>query len=237
MLTFTEEILLLLLDDKDGSFVPIAKSNLGCAIAGAVLMDLAFANRIDTDPESLIVTDRTPTGNPILDPTLNKIAAQGEPSNTRTWIRLISVEDSPAIREQALQSLVARGIVVQREARVMWAFRARRYPSHRRQRGAGGQAADRGTFCSPTTFPTPRDVALIGLVDACDILRDIFAERDMEQCRPRIDQLRKMDLIGPRAGAGNRRYRAHRRDVPCGGALLIGCHRRLPMADPRRHQR
>ena len=68
MLTFTEEILLLLLDDKDGSFVPIPKVNLGCAIGGAVLMDLAFAYRIDTDPESLVVNDRTPTGNPILDP-------------------------------------------------------------------------------------------------------------------------------------------------------------------------
>ena len=195
MLTFTEEILLLLLDDKDGSFVPIAKSNLGCAIAGAVLMDLAFANRIDTDPESLIVTDRTPTGNPILDPTLTKIAAQGEPSNTRTWIRLLSVEDSPAIREQALQSLVARGIVVQREARVMWAFRARRYPT------IDGNVEQEvklriGDVLLSDDIPDPRDVALIGLVDACDILRDIFRERDMEQCRPRIDQLRKMDLIG-----------------------------------------
>ena len=141
MLTFTEEILLLLLDDKDGSFVPIPKVNLGCAIGGAVLMDLAFAYRIDTDPESLVVNDRTPTGNPILDPTLAKIAAQEQPTNTRTWIRELSVEDAPAIREQALQSanaLVARGIVVQREApnptspaaaRVMWAFRARRYPT------------------------------------------------------------------------------------------------------------
>ena len=80
MLTFTEEILLLLLDDKDGSFVPIPKVNLGCAIAGAVLMDLAFAYRIDTDPESLVVNDRTPTGNPILDPTLAKIAAQEQPT-------------------------------------------------------------------------------------------------------------------------------------------------------------
>ena len=195
MLTFTEEILLLLLDDKDGSFVPIAKANLGCAIAGAVLMDLAFANRIDTDPESLIVTDRTPTENPILDPTLTKIAAQGEPSNTRTWIRLLSVEDAPAIREQALQSLVARGIVVQREARVMWAFRARRYPT------IDGNVEQEvklriGDVLLSDDIPHPRDVALIGLVDACDILRDIFADRDMEQCRPRIDQLRKMDLIG-----------------------------------------
>ena len=45
-------------------------------------------------------------------------------------------------------------------------------------------------------IPDPRDVALIGLVDACDILGEIFPDREMVQCRPRIEQLRKMDLIG-----------------------------------------
>ena len=175
--------------------MPIPKVNLGCAIAGAVLMDLAFAYRIDTDPESLVVNDRTPTGNPILDPTLAKIAAQEQPTNTRIWIRELSVEDAPAIREEALQSLVARGIVVQREARVMWAFRARRYPT------IDGNAEQEvklriGDVLLSDDIPDPRDVALIGLVDACDILREIFPDRDMEQCRPRIDQLRKMDLIG-----------------------------------------
>ncbi len=195
MLTFTEEILLLLLDDKDGTFVPIPKATLGCAIAGAVLMDLAFANRIDTDPESLVITDRAPTGSPIVDPVLAKIAAQGSPTDTRTWIRVLSVEDAPNIREQALQSLVARGIVVQREARVMWAFRARRYPT------IDGNVEQEvklriGDVLFSDDIPHPRDVALIGLVDACDILREIFPDRDMEQCRPRIDQLRKMDLIG-----------------------------------------
>ena len=129
MLTFTEEILLLLLDDEDGTFVPIPNANLGCAIGGAVLMDLAFAYRIDTDPKALVVNDATPTGNPMLDGTLAKIAAQGSESDTRTWIRVLSVEDAPAIREQALESLVARGIVQVREERVMWAFRTRRYPT------------------------------------------------------------------------------------------------------------
>ena len=195
MLTFTEEILLLLLDDKDGSFVPIPKANLGCAIAGAVLMDLAFDYRIDTDPESLVVTDPAPTGNPMLDPTLAKIGAQGQGTDTRTWIRVLSVEDAPAIREQALQSLVARGIVVQREERVMWAFRTRRYPTI-----DGNVEQEVKLRIAEVLFsddiPDPRDGALIGLVDACDILRDVFPDRDMEKCRPRIDQLRKMDLIG-----------------------------------------
>ena len=195
MLTFTEEILLLLLDDEDGSFVPISKSTLSCAIAGAVLMDLAFAYRIDTDPEALVVSDPTPTGTPMLDATLAKIAAHEPGSDTRTWIRVLSVEDSPGIREQALESLVARGIVTRREERVLWAFRARRYPT------IDGNAEQEvklriGEVLHSDEIPHPRDVALIGLVDACDLLRDIFPGTDIERLRPRVDQLRQMDLIG-----------------------------------------
>ena len=195
MLTFTEEILLLLLDDEDGTFVPIPNASLGCAIGGAVLMDLAFAYRIDTDPKALVVNDATPTGNPMLDGTLAKITAQRSESDTRTWIRVLSIEDAPAIREQALESLVARGILQVREERVMWAFRTRRYPT------IDGNVEQEvklriGEVLFSEDIPHPRDVALIGLVDACDILGEIFPGKDMEQCRPRIDQLRKMDLIG-----------------------------------------
>ncbi len=45
-------------------------------------------------------------------------------------------------------------------------------------------------------LPDPRDVALIGLVDACGLLGDIFPDRNIDRLRPRIEQLRKMDLIG-----------------------------------------
>ena len=195
MLTFTEEILLLLLDDEDGAFAPIPKANLACALAGAVLMDLAFAHRIDTDPQALVVNDRTPTGNPVLDGTLAKIVAGEGETDTRTWIRLLSVEDAPSIRERALQSLVERGILERRETRVLWAFRARRYPT------IDGNAEQEvklriGEVLLSDDIPDPRDVALIGLVDSCDLLGDIFPDRDMTQSRPRIEQLRKMDLIG-----------------------------------------
>ena len=69
----------------------------------------------------------------------------------------------------------------------MWAFRARRYPT------IDGKAEQEvklriGDVLLSDDIPDPRDVALIGLVDACDILREIFPDRDMEQCRPRIDQ-------------------------------------------------
>ena len=72
MLTFSEEMLVLLLEDAHGTFVPIPRTSIECALAGAVLMDLAFANRIDTDLETLMVTDRTPTGILMLGRTLRE---------------------------------------------------------------------------------------------------------------------------------------------------------------------
>ena len=48
---------------------------------------LAFANRIDTDLETLLVTNRTPTGILMLDGTLAKIGARQETTDTRSWIK------------------------------------------------------------------------------------------------------------------------------------------------------
>ena len=111
MLTFSEEILVLLLEDERGTLIPIPRTSIECALAGAVLMDLAFANRIDTDLETLMVTDRTPTGNLMLDRTLAKVGAREDTTDTRTWIKVLATEDADYIREQALVRLVQRGIL------------------------------------------------------------------------------------------------------------------------------
>ena len=111
MLAFSEELLVLLLEDEHGTLIPIPRTTIECALAGAVLMDLAFANRIDTDLETLTVTDRTPTGNLILDRTVAKIGVREETTDTRTWIKVLAAEDADRIREQALVKLVQHGIV------------------------------------------------------------------------------------------------------------------------------
>ena len=45
-------------------------------------------------------------------------------------------------------------------------------------------------------IPDPRDVALLSLLDACEILPDIFPGKEIEDYRQRLALLRKMDLIG-----------------------------------------
>src|SRR5579859_7780954 len=75
MLSFVEEILLLLHDDSSGEFVQLPQSVFSVVIAGAALMDLAVHNRIDTDLERLTVVDRAPLGDDILDNVLATIVA------------------------------------------------------------------------------------------------------------------------------------------------------------------
>ena len=112
-----------------GGLLPIQKDALDCALAGAVLMDLAFAWRIDTDQRALVVNDCTPTGNPVLDRILARIAARAETADTRTWIRDLSVDEADAIREQALAGLVERGVLERQDGKFPWVFHSRRHPA------------------------------------------------------------------------------------------------------------
>ena len=83
MLRFSEEIMLLLLDDGDGTFVDLPVQSLEFALAGSVLMDLAMEGRIDTDPERLFVVDRTPIDDDLLEPTFRRITSSMATYNTR----------------------------------------------------------------------------------------------------------------------------------------------------------
>ena len=75
MLLSTEELLLFLLDEPNGTFLPITERTEDLVLAGAVLMDLQLANRIDTDLDELTLSDPTPVNDDVLDPTLAAVAA------------------------------------------------------------------------------------------------------------------------------------------------------------------
>ena len=191
MLTFTEEILLLL-GDEEGEFLPIRQHAFECVLAGAVLMDLAFANRIDTDLEALVVISGDPIGNPMLDAVLARIASNPDTTDTPSWIRLLSTEDAATIHEQALASLVERGILERREERFLWLFGSIRHPTL--DAGAEREIKARIERALADPIPDPRDIALIALADACQVLPEVFPDREIEPSR--IAQLRRMDLIG-----------------------------------------
>ncbi len=193
MLRFAEEIVLLSLRDDDGKFVPVPTVSMQHALAGAVLMDLALENRIDTDPENLVLVDSTPVGDSLLDPTLEMIAA-GEQHDARYWVEQ-TARGGDAIRDEALARLIERGILEQHEERFLWVFRSRRYPVIDGREEREVKLRILGVLLSDE-IPDPRDIVIICLADACGILRHLLPKRELEGVRDRIEQVRKLDLIG-----------------------------------------
>ena len=193
MLRFVEEITLLMLHDDDGRFARVPSWSLSYALAGGVLMDLAMENRIDTDLEHLILVDATPTGDSLLDPTLAEVAA-GEKHDARYWVEQ-TAERSDAIQEEVLSRLIALGILERQEDRFLWVFRSRRYPMIDGQAEREVKLRIMSVLFSDE-IPDPRDVVIICLADACGIFKELLSKRELEQAAPRIEQVRKLDLIG-----------------------------------------
>ncbi|MXY10944.1 MAG: GPP34 family phosphoprotein [Acidimicrobiaceae bacterium] len=193
MLRFAEEIILLMLHDDNGKFAPVPSWSLDRALAGAVLMDLALENRIDTDPENLILIDDTPVGDSLLDPTLAEIAA-GEQRDARYWVEH-TAKKGEQIREEALSRLVDAGILERQEDRFLWVFRSRRYPlvDGKAEREVKLRIME---VLLSDQIPEPRDVVIIALADACGIFHELLPKRELQRASSRIEQVRKLDLIG-----------------------------------------
>ena len=193
MLRFAEEIMLLLLDDRDGSFLPIPEWSMQCALAGAVLMDLALEDRIDTDLESLILVDKKPTGDPLLDPTLERIAASSDVHGARYWVEN-TASYAEEIREGALARLVDSGVLNREEDRFLWSSGRGATPPSTAGRSRKSSSGS-WVCCCRTRFGPPGHRHHLP-VRFLRHLQRIAVFPELERARGRIDQVRKLDLIG-----------------------------------------
>lgn len=193
-LRFAEEIVLLLLHDGRGKFAHVSDWSSRYAFGGSVLMDLALENRIDTDLEKLVVVDAAPVGDSLLDPMLAEIAAEKESHGPRYWVERAGAREEE-IRDGALQRLIERGILERHENRILWVFHSERHEVVDDK--ASRQVKLRiMNMLFGDELPSPRDVVTICMADACGIFRELLSASELEQVSGRIQQLRRMDLIG-----------------------------------------
>ena len=202
VLTFPEQVVLLLLDDDEGIFRAVGKTTLDLALTGSVLMELAFARRIDTETQHMTVIDDTTTGDASIDRVLEQVAGSRAPGSTRVWIETLSAQTTGTIQEQTLASLVARGILKREERKLLqetvlhlWVIRSPRYAvvDKEAKRAVLARIAH---VLSSDDIPNPADIALVCLTEACGVLTALMGEQEVARAKPRIEQLRKMDVIG-----------------------------------------
>ena len=187
----------MLLNEETGYFYQVPGWNLNCAVIGAVLAELSLRNRIDTDLETLFVVDSEPTGDPILDPILRQIAAEPEGRNAQHWVERLA-PNAEDIIDSILDNLVAENVLVHHHGDY-WTL------SPMAQRSGFLGSPDDSTysrfvrarisdFIFNNVIPDPRDIIIICLVNACDVLRFIYQLDD--DATARVHFICSMDLIG-----------------------------------------
>ena len=83
--------------DEEDILLCVGKATLELALTGSVLMELAFADRFDADPEHVIVSGYEPTGNPMEDKIPERIAASDKASKAKEWIEALAQVETAAI--------------------------------------------------------------------------------------------------------------------------------------------
>lgn len=194
MLTFPEEIMLMLLEDEDGKILHVPELTLRCVLSGAVLMELALRNKIDTDLSQLVVIDSSPTGDEMLDPTLQMIVESDEVNNGKYWVEKCAL-NADEIKKMALDRLIEKKILEKVDDRFLWVFRTRRYPV------VDGKAEQEVKLrildlLLSDKLPNPRDIVIISLVEASGIFKHLLSESEHKRSLERIKQIRNMDLLG-----------------------------------------
>ena len=192
-----DELILMLINEQNGYFHQVPGWDLNCAVIGAVLAELSLLSRIDTDMDSLVLVDRTETGNPSLDSILKQIADEPEQHDAQYWIERLAIRAEKVI-DEALDRLVDLKILEHHNGD-FWTLA----PVEWRAGKSGGSVVDTaGEFIKLRimkyifydAIPGPRDVIIICLVNTCDVFRFIFElDNDAEE---RIKSICRMDLIG-----------------------------------------
>lgn len=192
-LRFSEEIALLALDDSTGKLHPLPERSFELAVAGALLMELAFADKIDTDLESLKILDRSPTGDALLD----KVMGSLPEDSTLPIRRAISIvaADSPQYEKQIFEQLRGKGILQKEEHRYFFVMKERRYPVKDDKEEKEVIARIREVIIDGV-IPGPKDVVIVCLMQACDLGSAVFSDKELNHYNERITAVAKMDLIG-----------------------------------------
>jgi hypothetical protein len=193
MLSMLEEIVLLAVDENSGTLRSTREFGTAYALVGAVFFDLALAGKIDTDTETVQIIDTKSTGNATLDRVLAHMASRKDLTTVRGWLEEI-FQQRDDLEGEALQSLIAQGILRHEKSKLLWIIDVERFPmtdnkpqQHTKLRLANAILTDE--------IPRTRDIMLVSIAEPCGLLGYVLSEAALSTRRHRIQLLCNMETI------------------------------------------
>jgi len=190
-LSLPDEIVLLTLDDETGRSVGRQGLAASLALAGAVMMELALAGRLDTDRNRLEFLDAKPTGDGVLDGGLALITGS---QDSRGALMLLAREEA-GLRPAVLAALVERGLLKRVDGRVLLVFPERRYPKPEDRPEPREVRARLIRSVATDDIPGPREALLLGLARATALLPVLLPPELLAARQERIALLTRLEAL------------------------------------------
>ena len=185
-----ESLLLLAIDDDTGEISSQMRS-ADFGTAGAVLLELFIAGKLQIVDGHVRIIDSTMTGDPLLDDAVALIRASDKPRDAKHWVKKLA---DAKIMNQVLDQLIARDIVRSEEHRLLWIIPVNRFPAENREPEDDLRAKLRSIVIDNQP-PDVHSAALIGLLKATDLTGAVFSKSERKDYRERIDGIANGDLL------------------------------------------
>ncbi len=194
-----EEFLLLCIDDRTGKKI-ISDAKIEPALGGALLVELALKERIGVNPPSagrmqrgrITITDTSPTDDRELDAALTQLAAH-EGGKIRDFLSTMSSKRiTKGLEGRLLERLAGAGVLRVERGKILGFFPHTTWPS----RDVTAEEAVRGRLHATLIVgltPSESTVALIGLLQATELLTKAVRTEDKKALRSRAKQLTQGD--------------------------------------------
>ncbi|MDM7860954.1 GPP34 family phosphoprotein [Alteromonas sp. ASW11-36] len=193
MLTLSEKLLLLGLNDEKGSVVFSASISLDYGLAGALLLELHLAKRIGFEDKKIIVLDPTTTQNTLLDEALALIVASDKPRDANYWLNKVRAKVDK-IQARLAERLVAKKILEKQEQRFLWLIKYERFPTEDPKPETDIRNHLKRIVLQGAA-PSDEDVALLSLVQACGLTPEVFERSEQTVAKQFITELAQGDKI------------------------------------------
>lgn len=181
-----ENLLLLALNDEKGTVHGEASLGLPFGLAGAVIMELALAERIALENDCLFVTDVASSGHKVLDDAV-KLIADRPGEKISYWVEaLISKLDG--LKKPLLAVLEAKGTLACKEKRILYFFKYDVYPERDNSVEQDALSRIEAVLFKGETG-TARTRLLIKLAQSCGVLDSLYDRKQRKAAEARIKEL------------------------------------------------
>ena len=133
-------------------------------------------------------------GEPIVDHFWEKTCRDSGEHDVNFWINHVA-DDGATLVDLGFKRLIQRGILEESEKRFLWSMKTRFYPiiggTHEREVKLRIM-----NILDSNEFPDNRDILIIALLDACDMLQNLLEPVEITRVRESISQVSRLDDIG-----------------------------------------